>query len=602
MPVPICLARKENGFVAYVNPAFCRLVNLPLEKITGKDSVSLGFFKSQEHRKQILSETEFKGISWSTTFSNSKGESFELTISSCEIQIDGVSYILSTLVDISASIKSEKDISKKLQLENEILFSELGPMAKIGGWQINVEDMSSTWTDEVARIYDLEPGTSINIDKGIEYYHENSRQSIIDAVNGAIYQQMPMDLELQLVSAKGVNKWIRTIGKPIVENGKTIRVIGLFQDITEKKMAEEVLIKSENRFRVLIENSGDVVLLSDEKRKIKYISPSVKNVLGYTQEEVAGKFTHEFMHPDDLPEILNQVSKMLEKPGNIVQGIQCRLRHKKGHWVWVEGIGSNLLHEPSVKAVITNFQDISARKQFEERLNKYTQELEASNKELERFAYVTSHDLQEPLRMVSSFLQLLEKKYDNQLDDAARQYIRYAVEGSERMKLLITDLLNYSRVGTDKEKAVLVNVNQMIKNLCDNVFVAKIKSLNAQIITEEMPEMMGFKTQLQQLFQNLVSNALKYKSKRDPVIRISCEDKGTHWQLAVEDNGIGIDENFYDKVFVIFQRLHGRNEFSGTGIGLAICKKIVEKHKGKIWVTSETGKGSIFYFTIAKIL
>lgn len=604
IPVPVCLAEYETGKEVCFNDAFMGLVGLTETEITGKTSVELNFFKSQEERQKLIRKDEHKTVSnlWHKGYVNFKRQEFYLSVTSEKIIIDARPYILSTVVDISEQIRQENILNQTLLMEKDLLMSEIESMVKVGGWMVEIPSMKSTWTDEVAKIHDLEPGTRIGVERGIEYYHPTSRPIISNAVKDAIEKQKPYDLELQIVSAKKVTKWVRTIGKPVIENGKTVKLIGTFQDITEKKEAEKILVKNEKRFRALIENSGDVIVLSDEKRKIKYVSPAVKNILGYAPDELVGRYTHEFMHQDDIAVMLNHINYMLEKSGNMINGIKCRLRHKKGHWIWVEGIGSNLLHEPSVEAIITNFQDISARKEYEERIDKHTKELESSNLELERFAYVTSHDLQEPLRMVSSFLQLLEKKYEEKLDESAHQYIRYAIEGSERMKSLITDLLNYSRAGTDKEKSTLVNINEIIENLEKNVFINKIKKENAKIIVAPIPEMIGYKTQMIQLFQNLISNALKYRGKRDPVIHITCVDKGTHWEFGVEDNGIGIDENFYEKVFVIFQRLHARNEYSGTGIGLAICKKIVEKHKGKIWVTSEKDKGSIFYFTVSKLI
>lgn len=605
IPLPVCLAEYNSGTIVFINNSFEKLAGLAESEIIGKNSVDLRFFTDHKERIRLLCEKVnpvSKRLFWTKKYINVNGEEFYLSINSEIIILHNRQYMISTLFDLTEQTRMEKEMYNNILKEKDTLMADIGTMAKVGGWQVEIPSMVTTWTDEVAKIHDLEPGTIVSVEKGISFYHENSRQKIAKAVSDAIEKLKPFDLELQIVSARGVTKWVRTIGKPVVKDDVLIKVVGTFQDITERKYHEEILVKNENRFRALIENSADVIVLTDSQRKIKYVSPAVQHILGYTMEELLGTFTHHFMHPDDLPGMMRLMDHLHEKPGNIVKEIQCRLRHKKGHWIWVEGIGSNFLHEPSVRAIITNFHDISARKEYEEKLNKHTRELESSNKELERFAYVTSHDLQEPLRMVSSFLQLLKKKYDTQLDESAHQYIRYAVEGAERMKSLITDLLNYSRAGTDKEKPTLVNIVTIIENLKEKVFVEKIRTLNAKIIIGNIPEITGYNTQLNQLFQNLISNALKYKSEKNPVIRITCEDKGTAWQFAVEDNGLGIDENFYEKIFIIFQRLHARTEYSGTGIGLAICKKIVEKHKGKIWVTSEKDKGSIFYFTISKLI
>lgn len=237
-------------------------------------------------------------------------------------------------------------------------------------------------------------------------------------------------------------------------------------------------------------------------------------------------------------------------------------------------------------------------KELHEQLNKKAEELVASNAELERFAYVSSHDLQEPLRMVTSFLQLLEKKYQPVLDETAKQYINYAVDGADRMKRLILDLLDYSRVVTNKEEFIETDMNVVMKQVLD-IFGSKIRESGAVFKIQTLPSIKANTMQMIQLLQNLVSNSLKFTTSA-PEIEIGYEDKGDSWQFFVRDNGIGIEDKFFDKVFGIFQRLHNRNQFSGTGIGLAICKKIIEKHSGAIWIKSVPGKGTIFFFTIKK--
>ncbi len=251
-------------------------------------------------------------------------------------------------------------------------------------------------------------------------------------------------------------------------------------------------------------------------------------------------------------------------------------------------------------------QDITRRRAAEAllgelntRLKKRAAELTTSNIELERFAYVASHDLQEPLRMVSSFLQLFRKKYEGQIDETADRYIHYALDGAERMKKLILDLLTYSRVGSDKSGYEEVNMNELLKDIY-NLFEKEIKETNAQVEIGNLPMINANKTQMFQLFQNLVGNALKYHSKEIPSIKITCKEMESQYLFSVKDNGIGIDAAHYEKIFQLFQRLHSKGSYSGTGIGLAICKKIAERHGGSIWVESGKENGSCFYLTIGK--
>ena len=241
--------------------------------------------------------------------------------------------------------------------------------------------------------------------------------------------------------------------------------------------------------------------------------------------------------------------------------------------------------------------EVSERKRAEEAIKRYTAELERSNNELQQFAYVASHDLQEPLRMVSSFLQLLEKRYVSNLDGEAREFIGFAVDGAKRMQALINDLLMYSRVSTRGNPFTLVDCGEVLDEVLGNLTVA-VQESQAKIIFDGLPSVMGDGTQLAQVFQNLISNAIKFRGQAPPVIHVTAEHEGEGWLFGVADNGIGIEKKFNDRIFMIFQRLHTREDYPGTGIGLAICKRIVERHGGRIWVDSTIGEGSTFRFTI----
>jgi light-regulated signal transduction histidine kinase (bacteriophytochrome) len=244
-------------------------------------------------------------------------------------------------------------------------------------------------------------------------------------------------------------------------------------------------------------------------------------------------------------------------------------------------------------------RDITERKQSEEQLQSTLVELERSNKELEQFAYVASHDLQEPLRMVSSYTQLLAQKYEDQLDDKAKKFIGYAVDGAVRMQTLINDLLAYSRVSTQGKTLKTIDSHAALGAALRNL-ATTIEDNRAIVVNDDLPIVRADATQLSQLFQNLIGNAIKFQRADLPRIQISVCDLGSEWRFSVKDNGIGIEAKYAEKVFVIFQRLHTRQEYPGTGIGLAICKRIVERHGGRIWFESEPGTGSTFYFTLPK--
>jgi PAS domain S-box-containing protein len=243
--------------------------------------------------------------------------------------------------------------------------------------------------------------------------------------------------------------------------------------------------------------------------------------------------------------------------------------------------------------------DVTERKQAEEKLKALADELKLSNTELEQFAYVASHDLQEPLRMVASYVQLLARKYKGQLDADADEFIHYAVDGANRMQRLINDLLLYSRVGTKGRSFVPVDLNLIMDRVMNDLTLA-VQESGAEIRRGPMPVVLADEIQMGQLLQNLIGNALKFRGDAKPVVEVGSARQGKEWLCHVKDNGIGIDPQYKERIFMIFQRLHTRDRYPGTGIGLAVCKKIVERHGGRIWVESEPDQGAAFYFTLPR--
>jgi PAS domain S-box-containing protein len=276
--------------------------------------------------------------------------------------------------------------------------------------------------------------------------------------------------------------------------------------------------------------------------------------------------------------------------------------------VWPDGVVRDLSARgkviPGADLELTRmtgvFWDITERKLTEARLNRLMVELERSNKELELFAYVASHDLQEPLRMVSSYTQLLERRYSDKLDDDAREFIGYAVDGANRMQRLINDLLEFSRVGTRGKPLARTDVAEILGNVRVNLSVA-IEESGAMLTNDFLPAVPADAGQLGQLLQNLVGNGIKFRNGGHPRVHVGAVESEHHWEFSVRDNGIGIEQQYFDRIFVIFQRLHSKGDYPGTGIGLALCKRIVERHGGKIWVESKAGEGSTFFFTIPKL-
>jgi PAS domain S-box-containing protein len=372
---------------------------------------------------------------------------------------------------------------------------------------------------------------------------------------------------------------------------------------SEVQLKTASLRASEDKYKTLFYKSPLPKWIYDESTLgFLEVNEAAVRLYGYSQKEFLQMTIMDIRPEEDKPKLAEDVEEVRNNPG-IEKASRWRHIKKNGQMIDVEII-AHPIDFSSRKARMVVVNDITERNRYDRELRQLNDdlarradELAASNAELERFAYIASHDLQEPLRMVSSFLQLLQKRYGGQIDAKADQYIHYAVDGAERMKALIMDLLEYSRVGTGKEGFGWVDTAAVMSEVGE-IFREKIVTARARIEIGELPTIWGDKVQLAQLLQNLLSNALKYHSDQPPLIRIRAEGENGHWLFAVEDNGIGIDPLFFEKIFIIFQRLHNRNDYSGTGIGLAVCKKIVERHGGKIWVESDQQSGSTFFFTI----
>ena len=374
----------------------------------------------------------------------------------------------------------------------------------------------------------------------------------------------------------------------------------------EVKRQTAMLRSSEDKYKTLFYKSPLAKWIYDEQTlRFLEVNDAALRMYGYTQEEFQQMTLADIRPPSEVPKLMDDIALVRQDPAASLES-QWRHLKKNGELMDVQ-VSAHFIEYEGKKARVVAITDVTERIRNESQLNKLNTdlarragELAASNAELERFAYIASHDLQEPLRMVSSFLQLLQKRYKGQLDEKADQYIHYAVDGAERMKALIMDLLEYSRAGSAKETFGRVEMETILKEAGD-IFREKIAVARASVEVGPLPVLWGDKVQLLQLFQNLLSNALKYHAAdRAPVIHIRASEEPGCWKFSVEDNGIGIDPQYFDKIFIIFQRLHNKTDYSGTGIGLAICKKIVERHGGKIWVESSSDRGSIFYFTIGK--
>jgi PAS domain S-box-containing protein len=510
---------------------------------------------------------------------------------------------------ILSDITEQKRAEAALR-EHEERYRKAQAIGHVGSWEYNIQTTQFWGSDEAKRIY----GFDVDADTFSTDEVENcipERQRVHQALVDLIEDHKEYNLEFDIIT-KDTQTRKTIISIADLERSETdlpIRITGVIQDITKRKQAEAALAAERTLLRTLVDNLPDAIYVKDVAgRKTLANLVDVRSMGAASEAEVLGKTDFDF-YPADLAAafnaddqcvlqtgqpILNREERVILPDGALGWSLASKvpLRDRAGQVIGLVGIGHN----------------ITERKQVEERLQATLVDLQRSNAELEQFAYVASHDLQEPLRMVASFVQLLGENYRGRLDADADEFIGYAVDGAKRMQQLILDLLEYSRVGTRGQPFEPTDATQVCQAAIQDLEVA-ITEAGVTVVCDPLPTVLADPTQIRQLFQNLIANAIKFHGAEPPRMHISAretfevsETSKVFWEFAVRDNGIGIEPQYFERIFVIFQRLHSRSEYPGTEIGLAVCKKIVERHGGRIWVESAPGRGSTFYFTLPAVM
>jgi PAS domain S-box-containing protein len=391
-------------------------------------------------------------------------------------------------------------------------------------------------------------------------------------------------------------------------NGLSMFIDYAMYGIAEAYFTEKnnIIRAKEEQFRAIFENSADHILLIDKNRTIVMVN---RLTAGYKLEDVIGKSLFDFQMPENVDVLKNAIDIVFKTKTPHIYETQFMFEEKKMYFS--SSLSPIFGDKGEVDNVVFISRDVTAQKRsemeikemnatLEMKVNERTEELKKTNSELEQFAYVASHDLREPLRTISNFVSLFQKQYKGKLDKNADDYLNFIMGSTKRMETLIMDLLDYSRIGkTDLDKTE-VNCNDILAEVVNDLSNSITES-EAELHIGVLPVVHGYSTEIKSLFQNLISNAIKFQNKNTrPDILVDAKDNTTEWLFSVKDNGIGIDKKYYNKLFILFQRLHNKETYPGTGIGLVQCKKIVELHGGRIWVESAPGKGSTFYFTLPK--
>ena len=441
-------------------------------------------------------------------------------------------------------------------------------------------------------------------------------RELLSSVNHRLAVSAAIIVALLLLGTLGMIVLVRPLAGRLILHTDELesqiyeKTAALNTELAERKRAELQVRDSEALYHSLVDTLPVSILRKDLKGRVTYGNRSYCEKMRKPLSELVGKTDFD-LFPRDFAEKYARDDDKVITTGEMFEDIEGH-RTGDGKRIYVHVLKAPVRDaRGAIVGTQIIFWDVTARKLAEEALEKAAAELARSNKELEQFAYVASHDLQEPLRMITSYTQLVGKRYSDKLDTSAKEFMQFAVDGAMRMQRLIQDLLTYSRVGTRGKPFEQIQCGQVLENALANLRIA-IEESGTQVTHGELPAVMGDPVQLTQLFQNLIGNAIKFRGQEPPKIHISAtrrpreaEASGAgpreEWVICVRDNGLGIEPQYYDRIFVIFQRLHTHDQYPGTGIGLAICRKIVERHSGKIWVESAPGRGSGFFFTLPVI-
>ena len=594
--VPTVLLKLPEVVIVDANEAAEKLTGFSRQEMQGKTSVELGLARPAE-RAQTISRFEQHGALQGRELRlvTRSGEERFVVVNTVPVTMNGLPYAISTMLDVTARKQAEEALQ-----ESEHLLREAQRIAHIGSWEWNLRSGETRWSAENYAIHGLDPGEPALTAEGlIKTIHPDDLEKVNAVISQAIAAGQQANLDYRIFRPDGSLRVIHAVGK-VVEfdaEGNPCLMVGTNQDITERAQAEAALRQSQQNFLQAFDaNPAALAITRRADGRFMRVNGAYTRLLGFTAEDVAGRTGQEinvYVNYADRQEVLRRLGEQ-----GFVHDLEMQFRTKSGE------LRSLVLSLESLQfegqdCIISALLDITERKRLED-------ELRRSNADLEQFAFIASHDLQEPLRGVAGMVELLRQQYQGRLDERADTYIALAVEGAQRMQQLINDLLQFSRVNRLGQPFVALQLEDALQTALTNLQAA-IQESQAQITWDPLPVVVGDPLQLAQVFQNLLGNAIKFRSpERPPQIhigaqRVTSADRGEEqrWQIAVSDNGIGIKSQYFERIFLVFQRLHSRRAYPGTGIGLALCQKIIIRHGGQIWVESIPGQGSTFYFTLA---
>jgi PAS domain S-box-containing protein len=598
LPVPIFLKSRDGRYLG-VNRAWEDLFGLKRESFLGKQVRDLYPQNPEIAEKHALKDGEL--------YEDPGAQSYEMPIVTPDGRQRDTIYYKATfpageraegLVGAILDVTAQHDAEARLK-ESEARFRRTFELAGSGMAHIGMDRRFIRVNRRLCEILGYSEQELLGL-TGRQISHPDD----LDVIN----EQRPRLYAGEIDAVRVEKRYLRKDGSVVwvhfsmtVERdatGAPLYEIAVYEDITVQLDAQLKLRESEARYRQTFELAASGICHVRDGRFVR-VNKRLCEILGYPEQELLGKHVKDISHPDDRD--VTDAERTRIRAGEIESArFEKRYIRADGTLVWCRiaiALARDVFGMPTYEVAV--FDDITDRKKAEAALHEAHEELKRSNAELEQFAYVASHDLQEPLRMVASYTQLLARRYDERLDSDAREFMSYIVDGASRMKQLIEDLLAYSRVGTRGIAFANVSAEGALRRALFNLR-GGLEEAGAAVTHDPMPTLPADEVQLGQLFQNLIGNALKFRSQANPKIHIVVTESAPEYTFEVRDNGIGIEPQYFERIFMVFQRLHNKGEYPGTGIGLAICKKVVERHGGRIWVESRPGEGSSFFFTLPK--
>ena len=587
-----CVTNLEGNIVR-VNNSWADLLGYSSADLLGKKITDFAHYNDKGYTSDyfaLLKNTD-KKVQFTSRFITKKGEV-------CFVELRSVrkgQQVFTVASDITEKIAAQRELQDSQNFIEKIL-KVLPSYIFIYDLELNKVVFSNPWISKYFKDSDADDEIKRSTIFG-NLVHEEDRIVVSQLIHemATAEDDVITERRIRLVNTPIGTRYFKMNCLVFKRDarGKVIQFCGKAQDVTSLVYAENKLIESEENQRALLEHGGDLYIVTTPT-KLKYVSPNLTKILGYTEDEFRLIPLGDLVHPDDFPLRWDE----LRNPNDSIT-FEYRIKHKNGYYLWIEAFGINLFHVKSVEAMVFNLRDISDRKKHLLELERQSDLLERKNKELEQFAYIASHDLQEPLRNITALIELITLSAEEKLNDEEKEYLEFIDRSTGRMSQLIKGLLGYAKIGTEMEMEQ-VDLNELINHVLEDLKL-KIEETNANFELSNLPKVKAYASELRQLFQNLFTNAIKFaKPGVAPQIKIRSIEEADRIVIEVKDNGVGVPIEGRDKMFTIFNRLHSRHEYEGSGIGLAHCKKIVDLHKGDIWFESEVGVGSSFFFTISK--